>query len=195
MVTSVSHQHLERLLDQALTRADAHKKARHAEFRNRSVFHRFLAMPKWASIGATTAVVLLLVGFFAWQNVPQVAMRVAATRAHVSASVPGYVPSGFGFAAPIGYSNGVVAIKFKASGDAARNFTISQQRSSWDSTSLVANAIPKDAQMQTSQIKGTTVYIYGTGNDAAWVNHGIRYTLKDQANLNSEQILRIADSL
>lgn len=193
MVTSVSHQHLERLLDHAFMRADAHKKESLA--RKRGVWQRIKSSPKWLSIGLILVLTALSVGFYAWHNVPQVAMKVASTRANVKASVPEYTPSGFSYTGPISYSNGSVKMNFKAQGDSARTFSITQKKSNMTSKSLAATAVPKNTEVQTSQVDGNTVYIYGSKNNATWVNNGIQYTIDDKANLNSEQLLKIAGSL
>ena len=116
-------------------------------------------------------------------------------RAKINASIPGYTPAGFRFEGPIAYQNGTVLMSFKANGDNERTYTIMQQASNWNSDSLAANIIPASSQVQTSQVKGTTVYIYGDSNDATWVNNGIRYSIKDSAKLNSDQLIKIADSL
>jgi uncharacterized protein DUF4367 len=141
--------------------------------------------------------VLVMVGaatFLAWRNVPQVSMRVASMRASIKGSVPAYIPSGFKFAGPIKYESGSVSMTFKAAED-GKTFTITQQASKWDSSSLKANAVPANSQVQTALVKGTTVYIYGSKNNAAWVNNGIRYTIQGNAELNSDQLSKIADSL
>lgn len=192
MVTSVSHQHLERLLDHALTQADTHKQALKSRTKG---WRRIALAPKWLSVGASSLALLLLAGFFAWQNIPQVSMRLAATKAHVSASVPAYTPSGYSYAGPISAANNQVKISYKASANPQSSFAITQQASNWDSSSVAANAVPASSQVQTSQVNGTTVYIYGTGNDAKWVNHGVLFTLQDKANLSSDQILKIANGL
>ena len=194
MVTSASHVQLERLLDMALTTADSHKKSRRNRQAKRGFWQRLRFAPKWVTIGSSLAIVALLAVFFVWQNVPQIAMRLAASRAHISATFPGYTPSGYSYASPISYAKGAITIKFK-SAEQTGSYSITQETSNWDSRSLEANAIPPEAQVQKSQINGTTVYIYGSKNDAAWVNHGVRYTITDYANLNSDQILKIANSL
>lgn len=192
---NISSQQLERLLDHALVRADAHKRAFKGQGK-RGFFDRISIMPKWAAVGASFLVVVMVAGFFAWQNIPQVSMRVAATRADIPASVPSYTPSGFSFEGPIGYSGGAVSIKFKANTDKQRAFMLTQQKSDWTTETLAANTVPDGSQVQTSQVKGTTVYIYGDQeNRATWVDKGVRYTLIDKANLNSDQILKIAGSL
>lgn len=189
---SLSHQQLERLLDHALTRADAHKKMLENERGLRRVLRR---LPKRLGASAVLLVLLLLGGYFSVQKVPQVSMKVAAVRAHVSAALPAYTPSGYGFDGPINYSDGSVTIKYTAGNNDTQAYTITQKASNWSSESMAASVVPKNAQVQTSQVRGATVYIYGPDNNAAWVNNGILYKIKDNGSLNSEQILKIADSL
>ena len=192
MVTSVSHQNLERLLDHALMQADAHKMALRARAKG---WRRVMLAPKWLSIGATSVAFALLVGFFAWQNIPQVSIRLANARAHVSASVPAYTPMGYGVTGPIKADSNQVTINYKAASQNKGGYAITQQASNWDSSSVAANAVPSGTQVQSSQVNGTTVYIYGQSNDATWVNHGVLFNLQDKANLSSDQILKIANGL
>jgi hypothetical protein len=145
---------------------------------------------------AHTPAPLLILGavgsLTAWQKVPQVAVRVAAARASVDAGLPSYAPSGFSFNAPVHYSQGSVSMQYASNG---QKYVLTQQNSNWDSSSLASNVFSKNSQVQTSQVNGTTVYVYGNSNDATWVNHGIRYTLSDSASLTTDQILKIANSL
>lgn len=195
IVDRMSSQRLERLLDEALLRADSHKNSSGSRKSNGHLSRGIFRAPRWASMAAGLAVVLLLGGFFTWQNVPQVSMRLAASRAKIPGSVPSYTPSGFSFSGPIWYSNGEVSVKFKANGDHQRTFTITQRKTNWDSQSLAENTLKGSSGVQTSQINGTTVYIYGAMNDASWVNEGVLYSLKDKASLTSDQILKIAGSM
>jgi Domain of unknown function (DUF4367) len=195
MVTSASHHQIERLLDQALHRADAHKQALHGRGHNRNGFRKVLNAPRWLSFGSAFLVIALLGGFFAWQNIPQISMRVASAKSSVDASVPDYTPPGFGFSGPISYTDDAVKMSFKANSDSSRGFTLVQEASPETSPSLAANSLNGGENVQTSQVNGTTVYIYGDNNHAMWVNKGIRYTIEDGAKLNSDQILKIADSL
>jgi hypothetical protein len=194
MVTSVSHQHLERMLDEALTNADAHKKVRYGRIPNQGLWQRIQNIPRWLSVGTVIVILVLICGFIAVTKVPQIAVRVAATKAHINAQVPGYTPSGFSFSGPVSYSDGKVSIKFKANDSSAREFTLNQTSSKMSSKSLEDKVVPDNTQVQTSVVNGNTVYIYGQSNDAAWVNNGIQYTIKDGANLNSDQLLKIASS-
>jgi hypothetical protein len=194
MITSASHQQLERLLDEALTRADAHKKHKRGQMPEQSLLQKALAAPRWLSVGVAVVIVGLLAGFIAMNKIPAVAVRIAAAKAHIAAQVPGYTPSGFSFAGPVSYSDGKVGIQYKANDSSSRAFTISQASSKMSSKSLEDKVVPDNVQVQTSVVNGTTVYIYGQSNDAAWVNNGMQYTIKDGANLNSDQLLKIANS-
>jgi hypothetical protein len=195
MVTSASHRQLERMLDEALTKADSHKKALSHRSHKLNSVQRIKFAPRWVSLSIGLFAVVLLSAFIAWQKVPQVTMRVAASKAHINARVPGYVPSGFSYVSPVHYSDGSVTVKFQANGNSARIFTLTQKTSHMESKSLADSVVPSNAQVQTATVNGTTVYIYGDGNDAAWVNNGVAYTIKDAANLNSDQLLKIANSL
>ncbi|HXY17956.1 MAG TPA: DUF4367 domain-containing protein [Candidatus Nitrosopolaris sp.] len=195
LVASISPHRLERLLDEALLRADSHREMLKRQLAGNSPWGRIKLMPRWLSVGASLLVVLLLGGFFAWQNIPQVSMRVAASKAHISAAVPAYTPSGFRFAAPASNIAKAVTISYQAAGDSGQKYSISQQASSWDSSTLASSVNSQSDQVQTSQVNGTTVYIYGSDNNAAWVDNGILHTLKDQANLSVDQIKDIVGSM
>jgi hypothetical protein len=194
MVTSASHQQLERLLDLALVQADSHKQ-RLDHGANKSFPRRLKFASNWKGLAAGLTAVLLLVGFFAWQRVPQVAMKVTAMRAHVNASLPAYVPQGYSFAGPVKHSGRSVTVRFVSAKDSSQSFELTQKISNMNSTSFAATTLPKGTQIQTSQVNGNIIYIYGQTNHAAWVNHGMAYTIKDNAHLDSDQLLRIAGSL
>ena len=78
-------------------------------------------------------------------------------------------------------------------GEGERYFTFEQQASNWDSSSLEANTLTEDTKVQTSQVKGTTVYIDSNKNEATWVSNGMRYKLK--GTLNPDEISKIANSI
>jgi hypothetical protein len=65
--------------------------------------------------------------FIAINKIPQVAVRVAAAKAHISAEVPGYTPAGFSFTNPVAYSDGKVSMKFKANDSSAENLQLAKQ--------------------------------------------------------------------
>lgn len=184
VLADLSQQRLEKMLDAALLSAGAQKRAL-----------KVRRLPNWMMAVIAILVLSVTAALFAWKNIPQASMKVASMKAHVKSSVPAYVPSGFKFAGPAESQDGAASMTFRSAENDGRSFTIKQQASNWDSSSLEANAIVPKSQVQTSQVKGTTVYIYGSSNNATWVNNGVRYTIEDNAQLNSEELLKIADSL
>lgn len=192
IVGSVSHQRLERMLDEALLKADAHKKALVERSGKGRISKRIKWVPRWMAVSFVTVVLVIMGLYFAWQKVPYVSMKLASVRAQIRGSVPAYVPSGFKFAGPTQYASGEISMTYKAE-EKSRYFTVIQKASNWDSSSLEANSVPKDAQVQTSQIKGTTVYY--SDDQATWVTNGKRYIIKDHAQLNAGELFKIADSI
>jgi hypothetical protein len=195
MITSASHQKLERMLDEALTKADAHKKAlRYQAARHFWQRPSFLGRRTGLKIFLVLVLGLAAAGFAAWQKMPQLSAKLAGVRAHIAASVPTYKPEGFSLAAPVSTQNGGVVLKYKSAIDDS-GFDISQKQSNMTSANLPQTVVPQGAQVQTSQVGGNTVYIYGQNNDAAWVNNGVLYTIKDHAKLSSDQIINIVKGL
>ncbi|MBX4197221.1 DUF4367 domain-containing protein [Candidatus Saccharibacteria bacterium] len=195
MVTSASHQKLERMLDQALTRADAHKKAlRYQAARHFWQRPSFLGRRTGIKIGLLLVLIVAAFSFAAWQKMPQLSAKLAGIRAHISASVPSYKPEGFSLAAPVSTQDGSVLMKYKSAADNA-GFELTQKQSNMTSVSLAQSVVPHGAQVQTTQVGGNTIYIYGQNNDAAWVNNGVLYTIKDNAKLSSDQIINIVKGL
>jgi hypothetical protein len=194
MIASASHQKLERLLDEALTQADAHKEALRYQAARHFWQRRWFSGPKrWILVAA---VLLLASGgaIYAWQTVPQLSVKVAGIRAHLTPVVPSYKPDGYR-ASPAKSISGAVAISYQSTADPAQQYQITQSQSNLTSTSVAQSVVPKGAAVQTSQVQGNTVYIYGSHNDAAWVNNGVLYTISDKANLSSDQLIKIVQSL
>jgi hypothetical protein len=194
MISSVSQRKLESLLDEALLKADAHKQMMNQRPRT-GIAGKISLFPKWLGFGLIGFIVMVVLALLVWQNLPAVAMHVAASKAHVNASMPAYTPSGFSFVGPLHYSDGHITMIFKDKKSTDKTFSLTQAASNWSSSSLEANALPKTGNIQTSEVNGTTVYIYGDKNDAMWVNHSVLYNLKNQADLTSDQVLRIVQGL
>jgi len=196
MVTSASHQQLERMLDHALARASAHKQAMNGKAGKRSGWRKVAGIPRWAAATAVIVVSAGILGFLAWQTMPQVGVKVATLGSSVDATVPAYNPSGFSFEGPLAFNENSVTMNFKSNADPSRSYSVIQKKSDWDSTSLLSNYLePKAETYQTSTVKGSTVYIYGKDNHATWVSGGKWYVIEDKANLNSDQLIKIAESL
>ncbi len=194
MVASVSHQRLERLLDEALTKADAHKEAlRYQAARHFWQRRGFSGRRRWLVLLG----ILVVIGggvFFAWQAVPSLSVKVAGLRAHISAVMPSYKPDGFK-SLPAAATSGAVTIPYKSTTNPSAAYDVIQTQSDLTSSLVGQNVVPKGAAVQTSDVNGNTVYIYGSENDAAWVNNGVLYTIKNKASLNSDELLNIVKGI
>lgn len=148
---------------------------------------------RFAVFGIIGAVVLVI-GYLVYLNLPVISVSYASARAGISASYPEYRPDGYGLSQPVTFTDGSVTLEFK-SNNGSGGYSITQERSSWDSTAVLDNVVKKQAgdNYITTQERGLTIYAFD--GDAAWVNGGILYTIKSDAPLSGEQIRRIATSL
>lgn len=181
--------------DMALNLATSHElpKLRKLTFRHRAA-RKLKVSPKTFSISAGVFVALVLGGLIAYRQMPQFAVRLAATRAGVPASLPSYQPSGFALSGPVQYSAGQISLQYLSNSD-DRAFRVVQKTSEWNSQGLLDNFIAGGKRSyQTFQDKGKTIYIY-EGSNATWVSGGVWYQIEGESSLNSDQLLRIASSL
>lgn len=145
------------------------------------------------NIFAGTVAAFLLIGFFGWQNLPNLEMRLATTRAGFSASLPGYSPAGYGISGNVKAEPNKVAVSYRSHTD-DKGFTITQQKSDWSSQTLETQFIDANNQQKSSfPTGGKTIYLYGDSN-ATWVDGGIWYRVEGDASLTSDQLQRIANS-
>ncbi len=146
------------------------------------------------SIAGAMVALLAFGGYLTYHNMPAIATRMAAAQAGINASFPSYQPSGYSLAGGISQQQGSVLMKFAANAGPG-TFTLTQSRSDWDSSAVLANyVLPSFGRnFATTTSRGLT--IYSTHNAAAWVNGGILYTIKGNAPLSSEQVERIAASM
>lgn len=184
----------ERLVANALKNAHAHEAHDAYKHPKRRLHHKLGLSRKAANLAMSSLAVLLLAGFFVYQNIPNFSMRLASSRAGFSAQQPGYSPVGFAQDKLVSYSPGKVTISFHSNSD-DREYQLTQQVSNWNSQALADNYLIKEGkQYQTYESNGKTVYVYD-GSHATWVNGGVWYQIGGQSGLSSEQLLRIANSI
>lgn len=180
-------------ISSALERANSHLQPK---LKKPSAYHRVAhklhLRPAVLATGLSAFALLIAGGWLAYNNIPNIAMKIAATRAGVNASLPTYHPAGFSLKEPISYDHGQVSIKFSSNTD-DRNFTVVQKASDWNSQTLLENVIGQK-QHQTIESNGRTIYVYDD-NDATWVDGGTLYQIRSNATLSSDQVLKIVDSL
>jgi hypothetical protein len=185
-----------KMIEAALANAQSHEQTHHhTSKKKKSRLTRKLGVSaKTLSMSSAVLAVVLLAGFFAVQNVPNLAMRVAATRAGFNASMPAYKPSGFSFKGPINYSSGRVTVSFVSNSD-DRTYELTQRNSDWNTDALLANfVVEENKQYQTYVDKGRTLFIYDDSN-ATWVDNGIWYQIEGESDMTTDQLARIAASI
>ena len=142
---------------------------------------------------ACAIVCVVALGFFVNMNMPDLSVRVAAMQTGIEASYPSYVPRDYSLSNIIS-ENGKITMEFKGPGEAS--FTLTEEKSSWDSTALLNNFVKKNWQdnYSTTHEQGITIYI--NNSNAAWVNGGIVYNITSSGNdLTKKQIRNIVTSL
>lgn len=179
----------------AIDSAISHEQPRARKQRyHHKIARKLRVSPQLVNFAGVAMVMLGISGFLAYQNLPELSMRVAAARSGLDANLPTYQPAGFKIAGPIEYEPGAVTLNYKSSTD-ERSFNVTQKNSSWNSETLLESYVsPTKEAYQTFQANGRTIYIY-EGNKATWVDGGVWYNINGKANLNSDQLLKIAESL
>lgn len=147
-----------------------------------------------ASIAASALSVIILAGFFAYQNMARINVKYAATKSGVHASLPGYQPAGFAVSSKVTYGSGAVTISYRANAD-DRNYTITQRSSDWDSQALKEHlASVNGMSPQSYPDNGLMIYLHGESS-ADWVAGGVWYSINGNAKLNTDQLIKIAGSI
>jgi hypothetical protein len=138
--------------------------------------------------------VITIMGGYIWlQNAPKMAIQAAGHRAGVQAVLPTYIPGSYSLSRT-DTAPGLVTLTF-SSPASSDTLAISQRKTDWDSRSLLENFVGRQSRdYSTVEGQGLTIYLYGQ-NQAAWVNHGVQYTIAGVTRLNREQILKIAYGL
>jgi hypothetical protein len=159
-----------------------------------SAWRPHLSMSPRSGRAMATSAAVLIMGSYVWlQNYPKLAIQSASSRAGVAASLPGYIPSSYNLSRT-DTSPGMVSLSY-GSPSLPDPLKISQQRTSWDSSSLLDNFVTKNTDdYATVEGQGLTIYLFNN-NQATWVNHGIWYSIAGATRLSREQILKIAYSL
>lgn len=125
-------------------------------------------------------------------NIPTISVHVAAMQAGIEASYPSYIPRDFTLSSVNSDGNQVIMV-FK-NGD--QNFTITEEKSSWDSSALLNNFVKPEWKENYSVAREQGITIYVSGSNATWVNGGLRYRIiADDNTLSKKQIYSIATSL
>lgn len=180
---------------QAIAHATAHQQPKLGrQAVHKRVAHRLHISPRVLSGGSLVLAGLLLIAFFSYQNMPNLRMRLAASRAGVHGSLPAYQPPGFHLQ-DISYKTGQVDLNYASNSD-ARSFKVTQIASAWNTDTLrdkLKTESVTDSPVEVPD-KGKTLFIYDESN-ITWVDGGVLYKVEGESKLSSDQLLRLANSL
>lgn len=147
------------------------------------------------AVAATVSVLVVVGASIAVTNMPAIELQVANIRAGMQASLPKYQPDGFSKNGPVAYQSGKVTVSFRANDNSNRAYNVVQEESDWNSETLLDSVVAVNNQRyQTVEQNGKTIYLYGN-SQATWVSGGMRYSVTGNANLPTDQILDIANSI
>jgi len=183
------------LLSNALDNAKSHEQTPPKRVgRIHKLTKKISTKSKFINVTAVLLSSLVVVGFIAYQNVPNISIRLASAKTGVHASLPDYKPAGFTLGRSVQTSPGQVVISFRSNSD-DRNFSIAQSTSNWNSDTLRDNFVASAGQQyqRITTTNGKTVYVYGDSN-ATWVDGGVWYKIEGNSALSSSQLLKIASS-
>ena len=149
--------------------------------------HLFLALAcATATVGA--------LAYFVQLNVPDISVKVAALQTGISASVPSYTPRGYTLSNVTSDGGNQIVISYAGPNEAS--FTLTEEKTTWDSTALLNNLVKENFQSDYSTLREQGITIYTDGTHAAWINGGILFqTTAMNANLSKEIIRNIVVSL
>lgn len=140
--------------------------------------------------GATVAMLVAFVHF----SIPDLSVRVAAIQTGIDAAYPSFVPRGYSLSNVTSDKEGVVIMTF--TGPEGVSFTLSEEKSTWDSTALLNNYVKKNYPNDFVTLREQGITIYVRGEKASWVNGGLLYKIDATGKyLTKEQIRNIATSL
>lgn len=177
------------IFERAIANANSHAQAapRKTKSRRRRGFFGKRAL----NIVGTAAAVVLVVGFFAWQEQATLKMKYAGYKSGVAASLPSYRPMGYHLGG-LSYNPGMVAVNYRS---ANGEFNLIERSSNWDSQGLQQSFVAqRDPKYQTIDAAGRTIFTFGD-NNATWVDNGVWYQINSAGSLSTDQLVNLAVSL
>jgi hypothetical protein len=148
---------------------------------------------KRAAAWTVSASLVLVIGVGISLNFTNLRLVYASSQAGFYASLPKKLPKGYSLS-NLTYGSNDVKTSFKNNSNDT-TYAIVQRATSWGSDGAMLNGYEGMGQSsyQTASIKGINVYMYGS-DTAAWISHGVWYTLYGNNSIGSGQILSIAAS-
>lgn len=140
------------------------------------------------------AMAVFAIVYFVNLSSPDFSMTFAASRAGIDALYPSYVPRDYSLS-DVTSGSGKSILNFRNSSEGT-TFSITEEKSVWDSNSLLANYVRPEYGDDFTVIRESDLTLYISDSDAAWVNGGVVFKLKATPGLlTKKQIKTIAESI
>lgn len=154
----------------------------------------FWQKKRFALFASMAVIALVVVGYLVSVNLPDISVRVAAMHTGIEKAYPSYIPASYRLDGLVKEEDGRITMAFKNKD--GHKFTLMEEKTSWDSSAVLANYVMKNWGASYSVAKGQGLTIYVSGSNAAWVNGGVFYVITDDDNvLSSSDLHDIAVSL
>ena len=154
----------------------------------------FWQRKKLVLAAAMSVVSILVLGYLVKVNLPDLSVKVAAMQTGIDGSYPSYLPKDYSLDGLVSEKDGRITMSFV--GKDGRAFTLTEEKSSWDSSAVLANFVLPNWGNDYVTVKGQGLTIYVFGSNATWVNGGILYKIIDETNtLTKQQLHDIAVGL
>ncbi|MCA1807798.1 MAG: DUF4367 domain-containing protein, partial [Actinobacteria bacterium] len=183
------------LADQAVDNATSHEQTYDGSSQSRisRLWDRLVDAPTSVRYGLASLLMVGGLATFGYMSLPYLSVQIASSQSDVAASLPEYKPSGFELNKNVEYSPNHIALQYDSISD-NRTFRINKEKTDWTSESLRRSFVETKGLYQAVPSNGKTIYIYNESN-ATWVDGGVWYNIEGSSSLNSDQLLRLANSL
>lgn len=139
-------------------------------------------------------IILLLVGYLTYLNLPDISVRMASAKVGIEKSYPTFVPTGFRLDGLVKENDGKITMAFK--NHDGKKFLLEEEKSSWDSTAVLNNYVLREWGENYTIVRGRGLTVYVSGSNAIWVNGGVLYHIESGDRvLNADDLHAIAASL
>lgn len=140
------------------------------------------------------SVAVMAIVYFVNLNMPDISLSVVALQNGMEVTYPSYIPRDYSVSS-VTSEDGKVTMTFDNSAE-NKSFTLTEERSSWDSNTLLANYVKSEYGENYTMVKEQGLTLFVSGSNAAWVNGGNVYKITaNNGTLTNKQIKSIAVSL
>lgn len=130
--------------------------------------------------------------YFIKVSMPNLSVQFAAAKSGIDAVYPTYVPKDYELS-DVSTENEKISMIFKT--NSGNSFTLTEEKSSWNSAALEANYAKPAFSNNYSTIREQGLTIFVSGSNCAWVNGGKMFTISTESELSKTQLVSVATSL